>query len=153
MKNALDVLAEMNRWWHIVQPLDQVARTPENAAKHGMTWLHNQSYNDYENLKVESSKQAHFRQLFTVWKAVCARLHSYPFNYPAEQAMLLFPAFIERNMPQEFVHLVDRNIFLGVKFSAEDKARHAKLRQQFMRQVPVPAKRTSTPYASTYNQS
>lgn len=151
MKNAQDVLAEMNRWHGLIQPLDGTPRTPENTLKYGMTWLHNHTYGEYQAMQVESSKQAHFRQLFTVWKAVCNRLKGWDFEMPAEQAILLFPAYIERNLPDVFVGLLERNIFLGVKFTDLDKVRHSQLKQRYVRQTPQP-KRTQTPYASTYNR-
>lgn len=141
----------MARWHDLVQPLDRTPRTPENTLQYGMTWLYNETYGEYQAIQVESSRHAHFRQLFTVWKAVCARLKDWKFSMPAEQAMVLFPAYIERHLPEEFIQLLERNIFLGVKFTPEDKARHTQLKQRYMRTSTVPAKRTMTPYANTFN--
>lgn len=132
MKNALEVLAEMERWWHLSMPLGD-ARTPANAIKHGITYLYNESYGTYEKLQQESSKVAHVRALFTTWKAVVARMPSWSFYDPNLDAQGAFPAYIERFLPDMFVTLLDKNVFLGIKFSDADRQRHEQLRRNFTR--------------------
>lgn len=130
MKNALEVLTEMDNWWHRSVHLRD-APTPAAAIHHGITYLHNDAYDTFEKLQQEASKVGHIRSLFTVWKAVVARLPGRPFYDPSINAALAFPAYIERFLPEVFVALLDKNVFLGIKFSDEDRARHQQLQREY----------------------
>lgn len=132
MKNALEVLTEMDRWWHMPMPLDSVPRTPANAVQYGITWLYNQTYSDFSKMTEPSSRVSHFRSLFTVWKAVCSRMTSYPFYDPTLDAPRAFPLYVERMLPHMFVLLLGRNVFLGVVFTQEEKDRHFQLQRTYV---------------------
>lgn len=146
MRNALEVLQEMQDWWHSASPLP---RTSANAINVGITWLFNRTHADYARMTQESSKLAYFRQLFTVWKAVCSRLSAtqevqvhgstrplkeliYPFYDPRGDAMLAFPRYVESFYPELFPVLLASRAFLGVSFPPEDTARHEQLRKTYV---------------------
>lgn len=128
MRNAMEVVTEMDNWWH---SSSGVARTTANAVQVGITWLYNRTYSDYTKLEQESSKIAHFRQLFTVWKAVALRWKSLPFydeHYPLLKA---FPEYLERTHPDLFPVLLANRVFLGLTFTPEETARHEQLKRAF----------------------
>lgn len=145
MNNALEVLGAMRHWWET--NLQQ--RTPAQALSVGITYLYNNAYPEYQRMQQESSKIAHVRAMFTVWKAVCARLgstydvalasggtrkeYNYPFYDPQIDAVRAFPLYIEAKLPDLFIRLIGQNVFLGVRFTDSERERHEKLRQAFTR--------------------
>lgn len=148
MRNALEVLTEMNNWWCSASP---VPRTTANAVQVGITWLFNRTYADFTRLQTPGSKIAHFRQLFTVWKAVAVRWKEQPYYDPNFAVIEAFPAYLEKHMPDQFIVALDNRVFLGAKFTPEDQRRHAVLRERFIAEPP-PARRTQTPHANIYRE-
>lgn len=141
MVNAMEVLQEMQTWWDTRGP--NQPRTPELALNVGITWLYNRGYPEFTKMVLESSRLAHFRSLFTVWKAVCLRMKGNgrdtvaPYYDERIDAVKAFPLYVEKTLPDLFVQLQLNRIFLGVTFTAEEQARHEQLRRYYMRE-PLP---------------
>lgn len=154
MLNAQDILTEMENFYRTPAPMNATVqeKTPVGVLTHGLIFLYNKTLSDYQRLQTEASKIAHFRQQFTVWKAVCARLdksgtpyfkpgtqeissvrYSYEFYDPKLDSVRAYPLFVEQFFPQLYYVLFRKNIFLGVKFTDADKARVTQLEQDFMR--------------------
>lgn len=129
MINALEVLGEMYSWWESTSPLP---RTPQQAVNIGITWLFNRTHPDYLRIQLESSRLAHIRQLFTVWKAVCLRMKSYPFAMTdQQQAIKAFPLYMADKLSEVFVQAYAQRIFLGVTFTPEEQARFAEIARRY----------------------
>ena len=161
MINALQVLTAMENWWHTepspLLDINRVERTPSSVIYVGITYLYNESREDYCKLQQDSSKLAHFRQLFTVWKAVASRLPKYEFwkDHPRSSgfnAVRAFPLYLEMALPDLYFILAENNIFLGVQFTDEDRTRIAQLRKNFIQETrhrqmhPVSAQMFSSRY-------
>jgi hypothetical protein len=135
MNNALEVLTYMHNWWHGAPGSAQ--RSATTVLTMGITFLYNNAHSEYARMTQESSRVAHVRSMFTVWKAVCARLPNYPFYDPNMDAVRAFPLYIETKLPDLFVQLIGQNVFLGVRFTEQERARHEQLRQRYVRPPPL----------------
>lgn len=102
-----------------------------------LAFLHDTHLSEYKKLKNQAAKIGHFRQLFTAWKAACVRLERFSDDYPFYSSQLdaarAFPVFFEEMLPELYYVLYKSNVFLGVKFTEEDKFRFQLLEEKFLR--------------------
>lgn len=134
--SALDVYCQMDQWWQSTSKtaLSELPRDAASALYVGVKFLISQNLPEYEKLQQVSSKISYFRQMLTVWKAVCARLakHKPEFFDENLDAVKTFAFYLEQSTPKLYVLLLEKNVFLGVQFNDADRARQDKIHQDFV---------------------
>lgn len=125
MINAIELLAHMHNHWvklGLQEALDPDSRYLGTLFE-GVCFAQESGYAEYRKLTRYNSKIAHFRQIFTIWKAACARLPRFEFYNDKYDAVVAFPYFFEHSLPELYVAMYRNNVFLGVQFTEDEKAR------------------------------
>lgn len=140
MINALTVLSHIQQYWDIFptthpQDADSKDKRYIHTLFDAVQFMMKSTSDEWKALKHESAKLGHLRQLFNVWKAVCARLPKYEFYNDKYDAVRCFPLFFENTMPEVYLLMYRKNLFLGVQFSEEAKERITEIEKGLMTKV------------------